>query len=115
MNSTSRSTIIGHHRRRATVVVWAGYCSGLVMATALGLSVFALATQHYVFGLYGLTATVALAGVVAAALAFGMHDKADPVDQALALCTPRCLLAGYREVVADTVAARCPTTSPIPV
>ena len=62
MNSTSRSTIIGHHRRRATVVVWAGYCSGLVMATALGLSVFALATQHYVFGLYGLTATVALAG-----------------------------------------------------
>lgn len=86
MNSTSRSTIIGHHRRRATVVVWAGYCSGLVMATALGLSVFALATQHYVFGLYGLTATVALAGVVAAALAFGMHDKADPVDQALLRC-----------------------------
>src|SRR4051812_50081847 len=82
MNPTSRSTSIRRHLRRDTVVLWTAYCSGLVIAMVLGLSIFALATQHYVAGLCGLGATV-FGGVAAAILVIRTRDTGDPINQAL--------------------------------
>jgi hypothetical protein len=79
----SRSTLIRHRLRRTEVVGWASYWCALLTTTLLGLSVFALATDYWATGLWGLAATTTLGGAVAAALGVGVHRSADPGDQAL--------------------------------
>ncbi|MDT5068043.1 MAG: hypothetical protein QOK02_4198 [Mycobacterium sp.] len=74
----SRSTLIRHRLRRTEVVGWTSYWCALLMTTLLGLSVFALATDHWATGLCGLAATTTLGGAVAAASGVGPHRSANP-------------------------------------
>lgn len=81
MYAKSQSAIVRQHLRRATIIGWSGYYAGLFAATALGLSVFALAHGSGQIGLIKVAVTLLLGGTVIASLLISTAEAGDRNDQ----------------------------------
>lgn len=81
VNGPSQSALVRRHLRRALVVGWVGYATGLFAACTLGLSVFALASGLLWVGTIGLAATFVLGATVVGDLLFCAAEARDPRDQ----------------------------------